>query len=162
MSVSILSDESRAHIDQWLAKFPKDQRRSAVLAALTIAQQQNAGFLTDELLDAVAEYLQIPHAWVYEVATFYTMFDLEPVGRHKISVCDNISCMLCGAEDIVSHIEKKLGIKRGETTADGRITLVPEEECLAGCVGAPMMIVDGHYHEHLTTEKVDKILDGLS
>lgn len=162
MSVTTLSAESKAHIDRWLAKFPDDQRRSAVLAALTVAQEQNEGWLSDTLLNEVAEYLQIPHAWVYEVATFYTMFHLEPVGRHKISVCDNISCMLCGGDEIVSHVESKLGIKRGQTTTDGRITLVAEEECLAACVGAPMMIVDGHYHEHLTTEKVDEILDGLS
>jgi NADH-quinone oxidoreductase subunit E len=85
----------------------------------------------------------------------------RPAGRHKISVCKNISCMLCGGETILQHVQDRLGIKPGETTADGNITLVQEEECLAACVGAPMMVVDGHYHEHLTTQKVDEILDKL-
>ena len=99
--------------------------------------------------------------WAYEVANFYSMLETEPVGRHSISICTNISCMLCGADRVVEHVEKKLGIKMGETTADGRIFLKIEEECVAACVGAPMMIVDGHYHEKLTPEKIDKILDGL-
>ena len=89
------------------------------------------------------------------------MLDTRPTGRHKVSICNNISCMLRGADAILAHVEKKLGIRRGETTEDGRITLVMEEECLAACCGAPMMVVDGHYHEHLTPEKVDEILDGL-
>ena len=103
----------------------------------------------------------MPAAWAYEVATFYTMFDLEPVGRHKVNICTNISCMLRGAEELVAHAEGKLGIKLGQTTADGRITLKLEEECLAGCCGAPMMVVDGHYKENLTTESFDAIIDEL-
>jgi NADH-quinone oxidoreductase subunit E len=156
-----LSASAKAAIDRWLAKYPKQQRRSAVIAALTIAQDENGGWLTTELMDAVADYLDIPRVAVYEVGTFYSMFDLEPVGRHKISVCTNISCMLCGADDIVEHIERRLGIRLGQTTPDGRITLKVEEECLAACGGGPMMTVDGHYYERLTPETIDQILDGL-
>jgi NADH-quinone oxidoreductase subunit E len=155
-----LSSEVRSEIDGWLAKYPPDQRQSAVIPALT-AVQEHHGYLTSELMDAVADYLRIPQVSVYEVATFYSMFDLHPVGRHKISICDNISCMLCGADDVVAHVQERLGIKLGETTPDGRITLHKEEECLAACAGAPMMLVDGHYHEHLTIERVDAILDAL-
>ncbi len=158
---ALLSAETMAHIDHWVAKFPAEGKRSAIIQSLMAAQEQNQGWLSRDMMDAVADYLQMPPVWVYEVASFYSMFDLEPVGRHKVNICTNISCMLCGAEDIVAYVEDKLGIKMGQTTADGRITLKVEEECLAGCVGAPMMVVDGHYHEHLTPEKVDAILDGL-
>lgn len=160
---ALLSAETKSHIDHWLSKFPDGQagRRSALIQSLSAAQEQNGGWLSDDIISAVADYLQLPPAWAYEVASFYSMFDLQPVGRHKVSVCDNISCMLRGAEDVIRHVEEKLGIKMGETTADGRVTLKKEEECLAACCGAPMMVVDGHYHEHLTAEKVDKILDGL-
>lgn len=161
MVTEVLSPETRAHIDHWVAKFPADRQRSAVIQSLTAAQEQNGGWLSKEMITAVAEYLDIPAAWAYEVASFYSLFHLQPVGRHKISVCTNISCYLCGAGEIVDHVQDKLGIKMGETTDDDRITLVVEEECLAGCVGAPMMVVDGHYHEQLTPEKVDQILDGL-
>jgi NADH-quinone oxidoreductase subunit E len=112
-------------------------------------------------MDAVAKYLGMPPVSVYEVGTFYSMLELKPVGRNMVSICTNISCMLCGADNIVEHIESKLGIKLGETTVDGRVTLKKEEECLAACIGAPMMAVNGHYHENLTIEKVDQILDSL-
>jgi len=158
---ALISSSARAEIDKWLSKYPEDQRQSAVIAALTTVQHENGGSLTTALMDAVADYLQMPSIAVYEVASFYSMFDLQPVGRHKISVCTNISCMLCGGEKIVEHISSKLGIKLGETSADGKFTLNREEECLAACAGAPMMVVDGHYHEYLTAEKVDAILDGL-
>ena len=157
-----LSDATRAHIDHWLAKFPVDRRRSALLQGLMAAQEANGGHLTDASMAAVAKYLGVPPVWAYEVATFYSMFDLEPVGRHKVAICTNISCWLNGAEDIVRHCERKLGIRNGESTSDGRIFLKIEEECLAACCGAPMMVVDGHYHERLTTESVDALLDGLS
>jgi NADH-quinone oxidoreductase subunit E len=98
---------------------------------------------------------------VYEVATFYSMFQTKPVGRHNVAICTNVSCMLRGADDIVDHVEKKLGIKLGESSEDGRIYLKLEEECLAACCGAPMMMVDHKYHENLTNEQVDEILDGL-
>ena len=119
------------------------------------------GYLTPELMDAVAEYLELPKIQVYEVATFYSMFQTKPVGRHNVAICTNVSCMLRGADDIVEHVEAKLGVRLGESTGDGRIYLKREEVCLAACCGAPMMVVDGHYHENLDTEKVDKILDGL-
>jgi NADH-quinone oxidoreductase subunit E len=118
-----------------------------VIQALMAAQEQNGGWLTDELMAAVAKYLDLPPVWAYEVATFYSMFDLKPVGKHKVAICTNISCWLNGAEDLVRHAEKKLGCKHGGTSPDGRITLKVEEECLAACAGAPMMVIDGHYHE---------------
>ena len=157
----VLSDATRAHIDHWAAKFPDDRRRSAVLQGLFAAQEQNGGWLSDELIAAVAKYLGQPPVWAYEVATFYSMFELAPVARHNVAICTNISCWLNGAEDVVRHCEKKLGIGLGESTADGRIYLKREEECLAACAGAPMMVVDGHYHERLTPESLDKLLDGL-
>jgi len=157
----LLTSESCAHIDAWLVKFPADQKQSAVLAALQAAQEQNGGWVSRELMDAVADYLGMLSVQVYEVATFYSMIELEPVGRNMVALCTNLSCMLCGAETIVEHVERKLGIKLGETTADGRITLKLEEECLAACSGGPMMTVNGHYEENLTPARVDAILDGL-
>jgi len=157
----MITTESRAQIEAWIAKYPPERKQSAVLAALTIVQEQNGGWLSPELMDAVAEYLCMPRVSVYEVGSFYSMFDLSPVGRHKVSVCNNISCLLNGAEDILAHIEKKYGVQPGETTKDGCFTLKKEEECLAACCGAPMMAVDGHYHENLTIESVDAILGSL-
>lgn len=155
----ILSEHVRAEIDRWVARFPEGRQRSAVIAALHAAQHENHGFLTPELMDAIAGYLGLPPVQVYEVAAFYSMFETKPVGRHSISVCTNISCMLRGGEAILAHLEKKLGVKVGESTPDGRFYLKREEECLAACCGAPMMVVDGHYHENLTPAKVDEILD---
>jgi NADH-quinone oxidoreductase subunit E len=157
----LMSPESLAKIDAWVAKYPQEQKQSAILPALHILQEQNGGWVSRELLDAIADYLDMPRVRVYEVATFYSMIELEPVGRHMIAVCKNIACMLCGADNIVTHIEDKLGIRLGETTPDGRITLKVEEECLAACAGGPMMAVDGHYHENLTPARVDEILDAL-
>lgn len=155
----ILSEHLRAEIDRWVARFPEGRQRSAVIAALHAAQHENHGFLTPELMDAVAGYLGLPPVQVYEVAAFYSMFETKPVGRHSISVCTNISCMLRGGEAILAHLEKKLGVKVGESTPDGRFYLKREEECLAACCGAPMMMVDHKYHENLTPAKVDEILD---
>ncbi|MDD3650155.1 NAD(P)H-dependent oxidoreductase subunit E [Immundisolibacter sp.] len=157
----VLSEHARHEIDHWLTKFPPNQKRSAVLAALRAVQHDNHGYLTVELMDAVAEYLELAPIDVYEVASFYSMFETKPVGRHSISVCTNISCMLRGADEIVAHVERKLGVKLGESTPDGKFYLKPEEECLAGCCGAPMMQVDHVYHEHLTPQRVDQILDAL-
>jgi NADH-quinone oxidoreductase subunit E len=159
----LLSERTRGAIDHWRAKFPDgiEGRRSAVIQALVAAQDQNDGYLTSELMDAVADYLELPPVWVYEIGTFYSMLETEPVGRNTISICTNISCMLCGADDVVDYVQNKLGIKLGETTPDGRIFLKREEECVAACVRAPMMIVNGHYHENLTEQKIDEILDGL-
>jgi NADH-quinone oxidoreductase subunit E len=148
-------------IDLWVAKFPPGRQRSAVIAALHAAQHENHGFLTAEIMNAIAEYLDLPAIQVYEVAAFYSMFETKPVGRHSISVCTNISCMLRGAGDIVAHVETKLGIRTGESTADGKFYLKQEEECLAACCGAPMMMVDHHYYENLTPDKVDEVLDDL-
>ena len=159
--IELLSTESRVEIDRWIAKYPVDQKQSAVMAALRIAQDQNGGHLTAELMDAVAEYLEMAPISVYEVATFYSMYEMKPVGRHKICVCTNISCMLCGSEKIVKHLQEKLGVGFGEVTPDGRFSL-KEVECLGACVGAPMVQIGENYYEHLTAEKVDKILDELN
>jgi NADH-quinone oxidoreductase subunit E len=156
-----LSTHARSVIDEWLRKYPVDQKKSAVLAALREVQHENKGYLTVALMDAVAGYLGIPKIAVYEVASFYSMLETKPCGRHSISVCTNISCMLTGADEIVSYIEKKLGIRTGESTRDGRFYLKREEECLAACCGGPMMMVDHIYHEKLTPARVDAILDKL-
>jgi len=156
-----LSAHVREEIDHWVAKFPPGRQRSAVIAALHAVQHENEGFLTPELMDAVARYLDLPPIQVYEVATFYSMFETKPVGRHSISVCTNISCMLRGSQEIVEHIEGKLGVKTGESTADGKFYLKREEECLAACCGAPMMMIDHRYYENLDVDKVDEILDGI-
>ncbi len=162
-AAAVLSKQTKASIDHWLTKFPDNPqgRRSAIIQAVAAAQDQNGGWLNEEVLNGVADYLKMPAAWIYEVASFYSMFDLKQTGKHKISVCTNISCMLRGANETLKYVEDKLGIKLGETTPDGRVTLKVEEECLAACVGAPMMVVDGHYHENLTPEKIDQILAGL-
>lgn len=158
---ALLNGHTRGEIDQALARFPVERKRSAVLAALSAAQHQNHGFLTTELMDAVADYLGMANIHVYEVASFYSMYETKPVARNNVAICTNISCMLMGSDRIVEHIEQKLGIKIGESTDDGRIYLKCEEECLAACAGGPMMQVNHLYHENLTPEKVDEILDGL-
>ena len=157
-----LSAHVREEIDRWVAKFPEGRQRSAVISALHAAQHENKGFLTTGIMDAVADYLGLAPIEVYEVAAFYSMFETKPVGEHSISVCTNISCMLRGSGEIVEHIENRLGIKTGESTADGKFYLKREEECLAACCGAPMMMVDHVYHENLTTEKVDAVLDAIA
>lgn len=158
----LLTQETKDIMETWLAKYPKDQRRSAVIGSLHAAQDQNGGWLSKEIMQAVGQYLEIPAIWVYEAASFYSMFFTKPCGTHKVAICTNISCMLNGAEKIVEHAENALGIKLGETTADGQITLVKEEECVAACVGAPVMLVDGHYHENLTPAELDKIFAKLA
>ena len=162
LSERVLSELVRAEIDGWVARFPEGRQRSAVLGALMAAQHENHGYLTREQMDAVAEYLDMPPIQVYEVATFYSMFETEPVGRHCVSVCTNISCMLRGSDEIVAYLEDRLGIKLGESTPDGKIYLKLEEECLAACCGAPMMMVDHTYHENLTPEKVGRVLEELA
>ena len=159
--IDLLSAHTREEIDHWVARFPPEQKRSAVLQSLAAAQHQNQGYLTTELMDAVAEYLDLPNIHVYEVASFYSMYETKPVARHNVAICTNISCMLMGSDSIVEHVENKLGIKIGESTEDGRIYLKCEEECLAACAGGPMMQVDHVYYENLTPEKVDEILDAL-
>lgn len=156
-----LSAHVREEIDHWVAKFPEGRHRSAVIAALHAAQHENGGFLTPELMTAVAEYLNLPPIQVFEVASFYSMFETKPVGRHSISVCTNISCMLRGGDDILAHVEKRLGVKAGQSTPDGKFYLKVEEECLAACCGAPMMMIDHVYHENLTPKSVDEILEAV-
>ena len=157
----VLSDHVKDEIEHWKSRFPEDRQRSAVIGALHAVQHENGGYLTAERMNAVADYLDLPTIQVYEIATFYSMFQTKPVGRHNVAICTNVSCMLRGADDIVDHVEKKLGIKLGESTNDGRIYLKREEECLAACCGAPMMMVDHKYHENLTKAQVDSILDEL-
>jgi len=155
-----IPDQIKAEIDRWVAKYPPEHKQSAVLAALHAVQHEE-GYVGVPQMNAVAQYLGMPPTSVYEVSSFYSMIETGPVGRNTVAFCNNISCMLCGADELIEHVENKLGIKLGESTSDGRIYLKAEEECLAACVGAPMMAVNGHYHENLTIAKVDRILDGL-
>ena len=157
---NLLSQQWRDHIDQWMLRYPPEQKRSAVFEALRVAQEENDNHLTTELMDAVADYLEMPRIAVYEVATFYTMYNLKPVGKHVIEVCTNISCMLNGAEDIVAHLKQRLDIDLDEITADGQFTL-KEVECLGACVDAPACQIGKKYHQGLTIEKMDQIVEGL-
>lgn len=159
-STHVLSEHLRDEIEDWISRYPIDQKQSAVLGALR-ALQHEEGYLPVDKMDAIAEYLEMPAIAVYEVASFYSMFELKPVGKHTIAVCTNLSCMLRGADEIVDHLKAKLGIEVGETTEDGKFYLKQEEECLAACCGAPMMQVDHVYKENLTIEKVDAILKEL-
>ena len=156
-----LTSDIKNKISSFKGKFPEGRQRSAIIEALHLVQHKNEGYLTPELLGEVAEVLDVPAMYVYEVATFYSMFSTKPVGRNNVAICTNISCMLRGADAVVDHVEKKLEIKIGESTSDGRIYLKKEEECLAACCGAPMMMVNHEYHENLTPEKIDEILDKL-
>ncbi len=156
----LIAKDTREKIDIWIAKYPIDRKRSAVMPALTSVQEANGGWLSRELMDAVAEYLELEPISVYEVATFYSMYELKPVGRHKISVCTNVSCALNGSEEVVTHLTKRLGINLGETTEDGKVTL-KEVECLGACGGAPMMQVNKAFHENLTPEQIDSVLNNL-
>ena len=158
---NILSAHAREEIDELLTRFPPEQKKSALLGALSIVQHENQGYLTKDLMRGVADYLDLAEIEVYEVASFYSMYELKPVARHNVAVCTNISCMLMGSQTIVDYIENKLGIKLGESTEDGRIYLKKEEECLAACAAGPMMQVNHVYYENLTPEKVDEILDAL-
>nr|WP_236839369.1 NADH-quinone oxidoreductase subunit NuoE [Beggiatoa leptomitoformis] len=155
-----LSADLKAQIDRWIAKYPSDWKRSAVMPSLTIVQEANGGWLTTELMDAVADYLEMEPIAVYEVATFYSMYEHKPVGRYKICVCTNVSCMLCGSDEIVEHLQQKLGVGFGEVTTDGKFSL-KEVECLAACGGAPMMQIGNKYYENLTPTQVDEILASL-
>lgn len=144
-------------INHWIGKYPADQKQSAVMSALMVLQEEH-GYLTSEAMTALAEYLDMAPVSVFEIANFYSMYECAPIGRHLINVCTNISCQLKDSAKIVSHIEKKLKIKVGETTADQRFTLRCVE-CLGACVNAPMMQIDKEYHEHLTPSVVDEVLD---
>ncbi len=152
------SDDALALTEKLIKRYPEGKHKSAILPILHIAQAEFDGWLSPEVMDYVASLLKIQPIEVYEVATFYTMFNLKPVGKCLIEVCHTGPCWLMGAEDVVRYIEKKLGIKNGETTADGMFTL-KTVECLASCGTAPMMQIGETYHENLTLEKVDAILD---
>lgn len=156
-----LSSHACEEIDALLSHFPAEQKKSALLGALNVVQHENNGFLTEELMTAVAKYLDLAKIEVFEVASFYSMYELKPVARNNVAICTNICCMLMGSQSIVDHIEKKLNIKIGQSTEDGRIYLKKEEECLAACAGGPMMQVNHVYYENLSPEKVDEILDSL-
>jgi len=151
------SAQSKQQIERLRTRYPTSQ--AALLPVLHIAQDE-FGYLSDEAIDLVSKTLSLPAAHVFGVVTFYTMFHREPHGANEIMVCTNVSCMLRGAYDILNHIEKRLGIKAGETTPDGAFTIV-EEECLAACANAPMAICGPEYYLDLTPEKVDKMLDEL-
>ncbi|NWG87284.1 MAG: NADH-quinone oxidoreductase subunit NuoE [Hydrogenophilaceae bacterium] len=156
----MLSQDALAQIDTEIAKYPAEQKQSAVMAALRIAQTEK-GWLSTELIDYVADYLAMPAIAVYEVATFYNMYDLKPVGRHKVTLCTNLPCQLQGAGRVAEHLKAKLGIGFGETTADGRYTLV-EGECMGACGDGPLCLHNNHkMHVQLTPEAVDKLLDEM-
>lgn len=156
----MLSPAIREKIDQWNKRYPADQKQSGILEALRLVQEENKGYLTENLMDAVADYLGMPPIAVYEVATFYSLYNLKPVGRHVINVCTNVSCMLRDSHSIVAHLKKRLKINVNETTADGRFTL-REVECLAACANAPVIHVGKKYYEDLNEQKVDQMLDEL-
>lgn len=151
-----VSEEDIKEIDRWVRKFPSDQKQSAVMCALMVAQVAQ-GHLTEPVMDAVADYLDMPRVAVYEVASFYSMYHMKPVGRHTINVCTNISCQLRDSHVIFDALQKKLDVSAGETTKDGRFTLC-SVECLGACVNAPMMQVDKDYHENLTVDVLDGVL----
>lgn len=160
MKNELLSSAFYKHMDQWLLRYPPDKRRSGVFEALRMVQEENGGSLTVPLMDAVATYLGIANVAVYEVATFYSLYFQEPVGKQVIDVCTNISCMLRGAEELFAYLRKRLGVEVNGTTADGKFTL-REVECLGACVGAPACMIGKKYYERLTEEKLDEILGKL-
>ncbi len=157
---TLFDPETRAAIDAEVAKYPPEWKQSAVMPALTLVQDANGGWLTRDLMDAVAAYLDMPVVSVYEVATFYGMYDLEPQGRHKVCVCNSVSCLLLGSEELIEHVESKYGVRPGETTPDGRFTF-KEVECLGACRHAPAVLLDKTYHEDLSPEALDELIDGL-
>ena len=156
----MLSTEAIKKIDYELTKYPADQRQAAVMAALRIVQTERS-WLSKESISEIAAYLRMPEIAAMEVATFYNMYDLEPVGQYKITICTNISCMLRNSDAIVNHLQTRLGVGFNEVTSDGKFCL-KEGECMGACGGAPLMTVNNHtMHEFLTPESVDKILESL-
>jgi NADH-quinone oxidoreductase subunit E len=156
----MLSPESLALIDKEVAKYPPEHKQSAVMSALRIAQVE-LGWLSKDTIEYVANYLEMPAIAAYEVATFYNMYDLAPVGRNKVTLCTNLPCQLQGADKIAEHLQAKLGIGFGETTADGRYTL-KEGECMGACGHGPLCLHNNHQmHAKLTPEAVDKLLDDM-
>ena len=148
-------------IDNVLQKFPEDRKKSAIIESLLILQHHNNGYVTKEIIYELSKYLSVSEIEIYEVATFYTMINTKPVGKNIIAVCNNVSCMLRGSDRILSHIEKKLNIKVGESTADNKFYLKDEIECLAACNGGPMMQINHKNYENISIEQVDKIIENL-
>ena len=157
----MISNEAKKEIDFWVSKYPEGRESSAVMQALTIVQKENGGSLNSELINDVAEYLEMPAISVQEVATFYENYNHKPVGKHVLRFCHNISCMLNGSDELISYLEDKLGVKTGEVSKDGLVS-VKKVECLGACVGGPMCQIGDQYHEHLTKDKLDKILENLT
>ena len=160
--MALLSSESAARIEREAKKYPPEQRQSAVMSALAIAQDQH-GWLSNELMEEVATVLGMPPVWVYEVATFYTMYNLKPAGKHKIAICTNLPCALSGAVEAADHLKRKCGVHAfNETSADGRFT-VKEGECFGACGDAPVMLVNNkRMVGRMTEEKIDRLIDELS
>ena len=156
----MISDQAKKEIDIWVAKYPEGRQSSAVMQALTIVQKENGGILTNELKQAVADYLEMPTISVEEVATFYENYNNKPVGKHVIRFCHNISCMLNGSDELISYLEEKLDVKTGEITKDSLVS-VKRVECLGACVGGPMCQIGDQYYENLTKKRIDEILEGL-
>lgn len=154
----VFSDNRLQEVQQIIARYPEGKQKSALIPVLHIAQEENGGWLSAEAMDYVASLLQIEPIEVYEVATFYSMYNLKPIGRYLFEVCQTGPCMLRGSDDIIAYIGEKLNIKPGQTTADGMFTL-KTVECLGACGYAPMMQMGKHYREHLTREKVDAIVE---
>jgi NADH-quinone oxidoreductase subunit E len=157
---TLFTPEIRAAIDAHIAKYPAEWKQSAVMPALTLVQDWNGGWLSRELMDDVAAYLDMPEIAVYEVASFYGMYDLEPTAKHKVCVCNSISCLLNGSEELIHHVEHKYGVRPGETTPDGKFTF-KEVECLGACKDAPAVLIGKTYHEKLTPEALDRLIEGL-
>ena len=157
----MLSQDVQRKIDRELLKYPPDQRQSAVMSALALAQDEH-GWLSTEVIDAVAQYLGMPPVAVYEVATFYTMYNLKPTGRYKVTICTNLPCALSGANVAAKHLKEKLGIGFGETTADGRFTL-KEGECMGACGDAPVLLVnDRRMCSFMSNARLDELVGELS
>jgi NADH-quinone oxidoreductase subunit E len=152
------SDETLSVVHKLMKRYPEGKQKSAVIPVLHVAQAEFDGWLSPEVMEYVASILKIQPVEVFEVASFYSMFNLKPVGKCQLEICRTSSCWLNGSEDVVKHIEKKLGIKEGETTSDGMFT-IKTVECLGSCGTAPMMQVGADYYENLTLEKVDTLLD---
>ena len=159
--MNIINKEISILIDNVLKKFPKERSKSAIIESLLILQHHNSGYVTKKIMHELAEYLSVSEIDIYEVATFYTMINTKPVGKNIIAVCNNVSCMLRGSDKILTHIEKKLNIKVGESTTDNKFYLKNEIECLAACNGAPMMKINHKNYENISTEQVDKIIENL-
>lgn len=157
---SVIQGEVKARIDRWIAQYPSDQKQSAVMSALRIVQEVSGGYLTTNLMDQVADYLGMTPISVYEVATFYGMYEHQPVGRHHICVCTSIACMLRGSDEALDYLQEKLGVGLGEVTPDGKFSL-KKVECLGACMDAPLARIGKEYYANLTQERIDELLDSL-